>query len=305
MFALMSPSNGTLADNERSRLALVESLALLDTRPEPEFDAIADEAARLTGYDTALVTLMGAERCWFKACAGILAAPGMPREIPRGLTYCQHALGSSGFFVVPDGLSDSRVSQLPSVRSPDGFRAYAGVQLIMPEGLSVGSLCVLNRLPRAPTIDDHATLRRLAGQALQLIVSRRGVNGAVAIRDTLLVADDDESIRTLLAERFKRRGVRTLVARDGTEAVRLYHENAQRIAFVLTDFNMPGVNGLELARLLNEQPQPPICVVMSGHLKVSDRHNLIAAGARTTLSKPLSVVDLNILNEIVGAIAQP
>ena len=74
------------------------------------------------------------------ASAGLLAGPEMPREIPRGLTYCQHALGSRGFFVVSDGLSDSRMSQLASVRGPDGFRAYAGVQLIMPEGLSIGSL---------------------------------------------------------------------------------------------------------------------------------------------------------------------
>ena len=282
--------------NEEARLSLLESLALLDTPPEPAFDAIVDEAALVTGYDTALITLMGAHRCWFKAAAGVLAAPGMPCEIPRGLTYCQHALGSSGIFVVADGLRDTRFSCLTSVSGPGGFRAYAGVQLILPEGLSVGSLCVLHHSPRTPTPADRATLRRLADRTLQLIADRRqGANGDPAIRDTLLIAEDDEAIRIILAELFASRGVNTLVANDGAEALRLYHENAPRIAVVLTDFNMPGINGLKLARALHNQPHPPICLVMSGRLEDSDRRDLAAAGVRIILHKPFSPVELDVV----------
>lgn len=169
--------------------------------------------------------------------------------------------------MVPDGLQDSRVSQLASVNSPGGFRAYAGIQLIVPEGLSVGLLCVLNRSPRTPTAEDHATPRRLADRTLQFIAARRPrANQAAAIRDTLLIADDDEGIRPFLADRFASRGVRTLIACDGVEALRLYCENASRIAAVLTDFNMPEINGLALVRTLGAEPHPPICMVMSGRL---------------------------------------
>jgi len=305
-FYRMSPPSETIAvENESARLALLESLALLDTPPEPEFDAIAGEAALLTGYDTALVTLMGANRCWFKASAGILAGAGMLREIPRGLTYCQHALGSSGLFVVSDGLSDARVSHLASVRGPDGFRAYAGVQLIMAEGLSVGSLCVLNRLPRTPTADDHATLRRLAERTLQLLAGRRRANEPVSVRDTLLIADDERGIRSLLADLFEHRGVRTLVACDGAEALRLYHENAPRVAVVLTDLHMPGINGLTLVRTLSDQPGHPVCVVMSGHLGPSDQRDLIAAGVRKIFRKPFSLLELEFIHELIGAPGKP
>lgn len=292
--------------NEGARLALLRGLGLLDTPPEPEFDAIAAEAARLTGYETGLITLMGAERCWFKATAGILAAPGMPREIPRDQTYCQHALGSSGFFVVSDGLLDSRFCHLTSVASPGGFRAYAGVQLILPEGLSIGSLCALNRSPRAPTADDHATLRRLADRALQLIAARRRHTPARADApcNTLLVVDDDENLRDFLATVFEDRGVRTLFARDGTEALRLYRENAPDIAAVLTDFMMPGIDGLTLVRTLRAEPRPPVCIVMSGRLAVADRRDFAAAGVHLVLEKPFRTVELDVVTALVGTAAE-
>jgi CheY-like chemotaxis protein len=284
----------------------VESLALLDTPPEPEFDAIAEEAARLTGYDTALVTLMDADRCWFKAKAGVLAAPGIPREIPRGLTYCQHALGSSGFFTISDGLADPRVSDLPSVNGPGGFRAYAGLQLIMPEGLSVGSICVMNRSPRTATPGDAATLRRLADRTLQLIAARRPrAPVAAPRRNTVLVVDDDCGIRMLLGEVFERLGVPALIAGGGGEALRLYRENESRIAVVLTDFNMPGVNGLALVRTLGRESNPPAFVVMSAHLGATARVELEAAGVRTILRKPFAVSELDVVTDLVRAAGRP
>jgi CheY-like chemotaxis protein len=295
----------TVPANEGARLALLRGLGLLDTPPDPEFDAIVAEAVRLTGYDTGLITLMGADRCWFKATAGVLAAPGMPREIPRNQTYCQHALGSSGFFVVSDGLLDSRFCNLTSVTGPGGFRAYAGIQLILPEGLSVGSFCVMNRSPRSPTADDHATLRRLAERVLQLIAARRRDEHppAVTSRSTLLVVDDDESIRGFLAAVFNKRGLRTLIARDGAEALQLYRENSLHIAAVLTDFVMPGVDGLTLVRTLRAEPHPPVCMVMSGRLGAVDRRDFAAAGVQLVIDKPFGLVELDVVIEIVGAAA--
>jgi CheY-like chemotaxis protein len=302
----MPVPTGTLPTNEGARLALLDSLALVGTPAEPEFDAIAEDAVRLTGYDTALVTLMGADRCWFKAVAGILAAPGAPREIPRGLTYCQFALGSSGIFIVTDGLRDPRFSRLASVSGPGGFQAYAGVQLILPEGLSVGSLCVLHRSPRTPTAGDRAALRRLADQAVRLISARRPRPTPVrAIRDTLLIADDDEGIRGILATFFASRGMRTLVAGDGAEALRLYRENAALIAGVLTDFDMPGISGLALVRALIGEPNPPVCVVMSAHLEASVRSDFAAAGVRVILDKPFSFAALEVAVELFGKAVAP
>lgn len=294
--------------NEGPRLALLRSLGLLDSPPEPEFDAIAEEAMQLTGYDAALITLMGAERCWFKAAAGVLAAPGMPREIPRQETYCQHALGSSGFFVVSDGLLDARFCRLSSVSGHGGFRAYAGVQLFLPEGLSAGSLCVLNRAPRSPTAKDHATLRRLADRTLQLVAARRRHTAAAPLADArrrLLIADDDASIRTFLAMVFRKRGVPTLIACDGEEALRIYRENAHEIAAVLTDFVMPGIDGLTLVRTLRAEPNPPVCIVMSGRLAPNNRRDFAAAGAQLILDKPFELVDLEAVIALLGTASPP
>jgi CheY-like chemotaxis protein len=175
----------------------------------------------------------------------------------------------------------------------------------MPEGLSVGSLCVLNRAPRTPTTEDHATLRRLADQTLQLIALRRqrAMEGA-AERDTLLITDDEEGIRRFLADLFATRGIRTLSASNGAEALRLYRENASCIAVVLTDLNMPGINGLELVRALRRLPHPPRCVVMSGHLSELDRRDLAAAGAGLILNKPFSRVELDALGGLVTPAAR-
>lgn len=302
---LMAPSPTTPATvpaNESARLALVRALGLFETPREPEFDAIAEEAVRLTGYDAALITLMGAERCWFKATAGILAAPGMPREIPRGQTYCQFALGSSGFFVVADGQSDERFCRLAPVAGPDGFRAYAGIQLFMPEGLSVGSLCVVNRAPRTPTAEDQVHLRRLADRILELFAARRksASTAAADSRKILLVADDDENIRTFLTVILAKRKVRTLIARDGTEALRLYRAHASEVAAVLTDFVMPGMDGLSLVRTLRAEPHPPVCMVMSGRLAAGDRRDFAAAGVSLILEKPFELAELEAVIALVG-----
>ena len=144
-------------DSDHARLEVLRRYAILDTAAEPEFDAIVQQAVRETGYPTALLSLMDAERCWFKATASLKPAYHGLRELPRDQTICNHAFRSSDLFVVPDTRADARFARLPYVDCPDGYVAYAGAQLITPEGHSIGTLCLLDGVPREPTAAQRCT----------------------------------------------------------------------------------------------------------------------------------------------------
>jgi len=135
-------------------------LALLDTGPEDRFDRITRTAARLFGVPTALITLVDADRQWFKSRQGLAAT-----EIPREISFCAHAILAEGPLVVPDTHRDPRFADNPLVLGPPHIRFYAGQPLQAAEGHRVGTLCLLAPEPRAFTDADAAALRDLAAWA--------------------------------------------------------------------------------------------------------------------------------------------
>ena len=142
-------------DPEIRRLELLRDHAILDTAGEPAFDRIAAEAARLLGAPMAAVTFVSEDRCWFKARHGLLV-----NEVPRHQSLCGYAFRSSGTFVVSDTLADARFKALPLV-TESGVRFYIGVPLTIPEGHSLGTLCVLDQVPRQPTAIQIECLQAL------------------------------------------------------------------------------------------------------------------------------------------------
>src|SRR5882672_12648105 len=110
------------ADREHARLEALRRYAILDTGAEKEFDELVQQAARDCGYPTALLTLMDAHRCWFKATTGMKPVDAHVRELPREQTFCNYALSSSGILVVRDAREDARFARLPVVDRRDGYR---------------------------------------------------------------------------------------------------------------------------------------------------------------------------------------
>ena len=299
----MSPTSVQDADREQTRLEALRSYGILDTPPEPQFDRLVQRAARECGYPVAMLTMMDAERCWFKATTGLSVAAQQTRQLPREQTFCNYAFRSSGIFVVPDAKADERFSKLRIVDRPGGFRAYAGAQLITPAGHSIGTLCILDENPRELAAEQRAALGRLATDAMALLESRRRRDDAPAppvkfaasalrARDIVLLVDDEELVRTFIGHVLERRGVEFITAENGTDALAKYRVHAEKVGLVLTDIHMPVMDGYSLIRALQQEPNPPSIAVMSGRLDARMRAELAAMGISRALGKPFRIDEI-------------
>jgi diguanylate cyclase (GGDEF)-like protein len=157
--------------NERQRLATLAALDLLDTDPEPDFDRIVGLARATSGCPMAVISLIDADRQWFKARCGIDAA-GTPRE----QAFCAHAIQRSEMMVVPDATLDPRFADNPLVTGAPHVRFYAGVPLFggLPGGerVALGTLCVIDDRPHAFDAARAEALTNLARLAEALIEAR-------------------------------------------------------------------------------------------------------------------------------------
>lgn len=155
-------------DNESQRLAALQKLAVLDTVPEDAFDDLVAIAAAVCGVPMGAVSLVDADRQWFKARIGV-PEPETPREV----SFCGHAILHPGVFVVPDTLQDSRFRDNPRVTGAPGIRFYAGAPLVDSEGMVLGALCVMDHEPHQLAVYQLEALDALSRQVMAQIELRR------------------------------------------------------------------------------------------------------------------------------------
>ena len=172
-----------IPDNEPQRLATLQSLDILDTVPEERFDRLTRMAKRLFGVPVALVSLVDANRQWFKSCDGLDVS-----ETPRDVSFCGHAILGDGVFLIPDATLDERFKDNPLVVNEPYVRFYAGCPLLAYNGCRLGTLCIIDHSPRQMDDEDLLVLKDLAAMverelaALQLatvdeltnVANRRG-----------------------------------------------------------------------------------------------------------------------------------
>ncbi|WP_271007238.1 EAL domain-containing protein [Paucibacter sp. B51] len=157
---------------ETERLAALLALEVLDSEPEAEFDALVQAAALACDAPVARLALVDARRVWFKAGVGCSEVKSLPRE----LTCCDSAIQGTDLFEVPDAALDARFSARPLVRGgagQPGLRFYAGMPLRLRDGQAVGTLCVLDHVPRRLTASQAGVLRQLAQAAALALQGRR------------------------------------------------------------------------------------------------------------------------------------
>lgn len=167
------------------RLAALLAYDILDTPPETGFDDMAQLAAALCEAPTALVSFVSSDRQWLKALVNFPA-----RETDLDRSVCKFVLGEPDLLVVPDLVIDARTASNPLVTGEQHIRFYAGVPLRTPEGQVLGSLCVIDHVPRPAglTHEQAEHLRRCARQIMSLLQMRR----LVAQRDEVLARQDAE-----------------------------------------------------------------------------------------------------------------
>ena len=146
-----------IPDDESQRLDALRACAVLDTPPEARFDRLTWLAARLFDVPIALVSLIDAERQWFKSRVGLDAT-----QTGRDISFCGHAILSPEILEIPDALLDARFADNPLVTGAPGIRFYAGAPLRVGGDHLVGTLCLIDTRPRQLDDAQRQSLRDLA-----------------------------------------------------------------------------------------------------------------------------------------------
>jgi formate hydrogenlyase transcriptional activator len=154
--------------NEEARLETLAAYGILDTEPEQAYDDLVLLAAQVCGAPMALISLVDGRRQWFKARVGI----GLT-ETPREISFCAHTIQTDGVFVVPDTAADPRFAGNPLVTGEPRVRFYAGAPLVAPGGHRLGSVCVIDLVPRTLTVEQSRALEAIGREVVARLELRR------------------------------------------------------------------------------------------------------------------------------------
>src|SRR5580704_11653701 len=156
--------------DEEGRLRALRQYKILDTTPEQAFDDLTLIASQICGVPIALISLVDEDRQWFKSRVGVEA-----QETTRSVSFCAHAIHQQGIFTVADALSDARFRDNPLVQGDPHIRFYAGAPITTQDGHALGTLCVIDYVPRTLTADQNNALMALQRQVTAQLELRRNL----------------------------------------------------------------------------------------------------------------------------------
>ena len=184
-----------LHPSEPERLQTLADYDIIDTPAESDFDEIVELASRICETKVSLVSLVEESRQWFKAAKGFDGD-----DTPRENAICGHALLQDDLLEIPDTTLDPRTADNRLVVTEQGMRFYAGVQLKAPNGLPIGTLCVLDDKPRELNDLQRQTLRTLANQVMTQLELRRTLRNQEILRGEMdhRVKNSLQTVQSLL-----------------------------------------------------------------------------------------------------------
>lgn len=197
-----------LPSNEAARLAALYATGLLDTDPEERFDRITRLAQRVFDVPIALVSLVDADRQWFKSRQGLDLT-----ETPRAVSFCSHAILGDETMVVEDARREERFADHPLVTAEPGIRFFAGSPVLSPDGHKLGNLCIVDYRPR-----------RLTPVQLEILADLAAIVGGEVANRSLVIADE-------LTGLLNRRGFLLVGARVVAHAIR----SSEQVGVVMAD----------------------------------------------------------------------
>ncbi len=157
-----------LPNNEPDRLNALHDYQVLDTPAQEAFDQLTRLAAYICGTPTALISLVAQERQWFKSKVGFIAC-----ECSRDIAFCAHTILEPQLLIIEDATQDTRFVDNPLVSGEPKIRFYAGVPLITPDNHAVGTICVIDYVPRQLSLEQQKALQALAHQVVAQLELRR------------------------------------------------------------------------------------------------------------------------------------
>jgi diguanylate cyclase (GGDEF)-like protein/PAS domain S-box-containing protein len=185
--------NAPIPADDAKRVLALHSTQLLDTPEEEIFDRITRVAAQLFKVPTALISLVDADRQWFKSKVGLGFA-----QTPRNIAFCAHALLARQPLIIRDTLEDPRFAHSPLVAGPPFARFFGGVPLRSLEGHALGTLCVIDTVPRDLDEEELAALVDLARMAEEQIQRRELTLASNRILETM--RESEERHRQLIEQ---------------------------------------------------------------------------------------------------------
>ncbi len=181
------------AEAEAKRILALNTLQIMDSPVNELYDDITQVAASLTGAKAAFISLIDADRVWFKSSVGI------PRgEFRRCDSICQYTIAGNDLLEIEDISADSFFCNNPIVQEPPHWRYYAGVPLTMPGGENIGTLCILDVKPSKITAQQADTLKFLSKTVVHLMSMCRGYTDMDSSQQLLKVLQEinEDFIRT-------------------------------------------------------------------------------------------------------------
>ncbi len=222
--------------NEAARLAALASYDILDTPREQAYDDFTRLAAQICAVPIALISLIDRDRQWFKSRVGLEAD-----QTPRAHAFCAHAIVDNEPMVVPDARADERFVANPLVQGDPNIRFYAGAPLVTSAGYGLGTLCVIDRVPRELSPEQLAALQALSRQLMTQLELRSALIKLTAAERARreFVANVSHELRTPLTSI---RGALVLVresepdlADDARELLSAAYRNANRLLALVND----------------------------------------------------------------------
>jgi PAS domain S-box-containing protein len=162
--------NAPLPDNEAQRIKALLQYKILDSPAEKSFDDLTSLASYICGTPIALISLVDTDRLWFKSKVGMDL-----KAAPRDVLFCAYAILQPEILIVPDATTDERFAPNSLVISEPHIRFYAGVPLITAEGYALGTLCVIDYVPRELTPQQVEALKSLGCQVIRQLELRRNL----------------------------------------------------------------------------------------------------------------------------------
>src|ERR671932_1362227 len=236
-------SPAPIPSNEVERLKALHRYNILDTSEEAAFDDLTALASYICGTPIALVSLVDANRQWFKSKVGLEAT-----ETPRELAFCAHAIVSpSEPLIVPNALEDERFATNPLVLSDPNIRFYTGVPLVTPDNYPVGTLCVIDRIPRRLTSEQIEALMALGRQVITQMELRLALEKEKEVNElkSRFISMTSHEFRTPLTSILGSSELLEYYSKKWTEEKKISHlhriqTNVQRLTHLLDDVLLIG-----------------------------------------------------------------
>lgn len=187
-----------VVEHEPARLKALYQYQVLDTEPEPEFDNLTQLAADICNTPIALISLVDQNRQWFKSKVGLAVS-----ETHRDIAFCTYSILRSDPFIIKNAALDSRFVTNPLVTGALHIRFYAGFPLVTPAGYRIGTLCVIDRVPRQLSAGQIKAVQALSCQVVSQLELRRSY---AAIKD----ASDRDLSKSRTSEKALQRSLKEL-----------------------------------------------------------------------------------------------